>query len=190
MMDRTSPVRKHTRFPVRWPVLYGSEEFISGGTVLDITETGWRVAGAMPVRPGMQLTIQLCPPDKSGPRIHVTGATVLWVKGCEFAIDVPLLAPHDRDWLSRFLTEKLGLSWLRRAEALRSSPSTKPDAAFGNIMQAQEATMQRDILRQIGIGTDYRMTIAQVRRESRRLLRGMQARQLRARAGHNSIDTN
>lgn len=50
--------------------------------------------------------------------------------------------------------------------------------------------MQRDILRQIGIGTDYRMTIARVRRESRHLLRGMQARQLRARAGHNSIDTN
>jgi hypothetical protein len=170
--------------------LYGSEEFMSGGTVLDVTQTGWRVAGAMPVRLGMQLTIQLCPPDKTGPRIHVTGATVLWVKGCEFAIDVPLLAPHERDWLSRFLTEKLGLSWIRRAAAFGSSPSTKPDAPFGDITQAQEAAMQRDIVRQVGIGKDYRVTIARARRESRRLLRGMQARQLRARAGQISIDTN
>lgn len=190
MMDRTSPVRKHTRFPVRWPVLYSSEEFMSGGTVLDVTQTGWRVAGAMPPRPGMRLTMQLCPLDMTGPRIHVMGATVLWVKGCEFAIDVPLLAPHDRDWLSRFLTEKLGLSWIRRPGASRSSPSTKPDAPFGDITQAQEASMQRDIVRQIGIGKDYRMTIARVRRESGRLLRNMQARQLRARAGHNSIDAN
>ncbi len=190
MMDWTSPVRKHTRFPVRWPVLYSSEEFMSGGTVLDVTQTGWRVAGAIRVRRGMQLTIQLCPPNKTGPRIHVTGATVLWVKGCEFAIDMPLLAPHDQDWLRQFLTEKLGLSWIRRAEAFRPSPSTRPDARVGDITQAQEASMQRDILRQVGAGKDYRITIARLRHESRRLLAGMHARQLRARAGHNSIDTN
>ena len=75
MMDRTSPVRKQTRFPVRWPLIYGSEEFMSAGTVLDITQTSWRVAGAMPVQPGMHLTIQLWP--GTGIKIDVVEATVL-----------------------------------------------------------------------------------------------------------------
>jgi hypothetical protein len=185
MMDRTSPVRKHTRFPVRWPVLYGSEDFVSAGTVLDLTQTGWRMAGAMPVQPGMHLTLQLWPINEAVQNIQVTRATVLWVKGCEFAIEVPGLAQHDRNWIIRFLTQKLGLSWTSQTPSRRSLPSTHLD-----ITQAQEASIQRDLVRQVGIGTDYRLTIARVRRESKRLIHGIQARRLRAQAGQNSIDHN
>lgn len=57
MTNRTSPMRRQSRFPVSWPVLYGGAEFLAEGTVLDLTRIGWRVAGAMPVVPGMPLTL-------------------------------------------------------------------------------------------------------------------------------------
>jgi hypothetical protein len=53
-MSRTRLVRRSTRWPARWPMLYGNEEFVAKGTVLDVTDKGWRMAGPMPVYPGMR----------------------------------------------------------------------------------------------------------------------------------------
>lgn len=86
-MSRTHPVRRYTPWPRRWPMLYGNEEFVSQGTVLDVTATGWRMAGPMPVRPGTRLNFWVWP-SKRPDGIHVEGATVLWVKGFEFALEV------------------------------------------------------------------------------------------------------
>jgi len=58
-MNRTSPVRRHSRYPVRWPVPYRSAEFLAEGTVVDLTRIGWRLAGSMPMRPGMHLELEL-----------------------------------------------------------------------------------------------------------------------------------
>ena len=163
---------------------------MSAGTVLDVTQTSWRVAGAMPVRPGMHLTIQLWPSDGSGTKIDVAGATVLWVKGCEFALDVPSLSPHDRDWFTGFLTQKLSLSWMRPLPAAPAPFPKRTSGSAGHMTPDHEAAIQREILREIGMGTDYRVTIGRVRRECRRLIGGMQARHLRAQAGQMSIDDN
>ena len=64
------------------------------------------------------------------------------------------------------------------------------DGAVKNFTREHEASIQRDILRQIGMGTDYRMTIAQVRRECSRLIQGMQARHLQGQAGQNRAEDN
>ncbi len=45
MLKRGNPVGRHTRWPVRWSVAYGNQEFIADGTVLDVTYIGWRAAG-------------------------------------------------------------------------------------------------------------------------------------------------
>ncbi|HXV68239.1 MAG TPA: hypothetical protein VD738_04870 [Nitrospira sp.] len=114
MTNRTSPMRRQSRFPVSWPVLYGGAEFLAEGTVLDLTRIGWRVAGAMPVVPGMPLTLAVWVPDKQDP-IRIERATVLWVNGCEFAIEAHEMAPGDHAWVTEFLTRKLGLSWIEKA---------------------------------------------------------------------------
>ena len=114
MTNRKSPVRHQSRFPVRWPLVYSNDEFLAEGTALDLTDLGWRIAGPMPVLPGLPLTLQIWVPDKPEP-LRIQWATVLWVKDYEFAIEVDEMASSDRAWVSAFLNEKLGLSWISRS---------------------------------------------------------------------------
>ena len=113
MTKRTNPVRPQRRFPVSWPVLYGGDEFLAEGTVLDLTQLGWRVAGAMPVVPGTPVTLQVWVPDKLAP-VRIQRATVLWVHEHEFAIEAHEMAPSDQAWVTEFLNRKLGPSWTAR----------------------------------------------------------------------------
>ena len=120
MINRTNPVRRHSRFPVSWPVLYGNNAFLAEGTVLDLTTLGWRVVGSMPVTPGMQLTMQVSIPERSAP-LCVHRATVLWVKDHEFAIEAHEMAPIDQAWVTEFLRHKLGLMWMSRTADHKTS---------------------------------------------------------------------
>lgn len=113
MTNRPNPVRRYSRFPVRWPMLYGSDELVAEGTVLDLTSLGWRLAGSMPVVPGMQLTLQVSVPERSTP-LRIQRATVLWVKDHEFAIEAHEMAPIDHAWVVEFLRQQLGLMWMSR----------------------------------------------------------------------------
>ena len=107
MMSRTHPGRCHTRWPVQWLMLYGNDDFVANGTVLEITAKGWRVEGPMPVHPGMRLNIWVWPPEKPE-GLHIGAATVLWVKGYEFALEIQDMNPIDQEWLTQFLDRALG----------------------------------------------------------------------------------
>ncbi|MBX3330114.1 MAG: hypothetical protein KF722_06915 [Nitrospira sp.] len=120
MQNRKSPVRHHSRFPVSWPVLYGNDTFLAEGTVLDLTALGWRVAGSMPVAPGMQLTLQVSVPERPTP-LRVQRATVLWVKDHEFAIEAHEMESSDQAWVTEFLRHKLGLMWMSRTTDQKTS---------------------------------------------------------------------
>jgi hypothetical protein len=109
-MPRSLPVRRHTRYPVQWPALYSGEDFIAEGTVIDITALGWRIAGPMPVQLGMRLRLHVWPPDKANP-IWIEEATVLWVRGQVFGVELNQARPADEVWLMEYLEEVLGL-WL------------------------------------------------------------------------------
>lgn len=110
MPKRTAPVRRHTRYPARWPVFYSGEDFLAQGVTLDVTSMGCRIAGPMPVEPGMRLRLCLRPPEKQGP-LWIEEAVVLRVRGQTFAVEVTCAAADDRAWLERYLERALGL-WL------------------------------------------------------------------------------
>lgn len=114
MTNRLNPVRRHSRFPVKWPMLYGNDELLAEGTVLDLTSLGWRLAGSMPVIPGMQLMLQVSIPERSTP-LRIQRATVLWVNKHEFAIEAHDMDPIDHAWVTEFLRQKLGLTWMSRS---------------------------------------------------------------------------
>lgn len=136
MRNRTSPVRRHTRFPVSWPVRYGGDEVLAEGTVLNLTQIGWWVAGPMPVKPGVQLTLVVWVPDKLNP-LRIERATVLWMNGCEFAIEAHEMAPGDQAWVTEFLNRKLGLSWRSRTTGDPSlpEPMTEPSPRAASLEQ-------------------------------------------------------
>ena len=120
MSNCRSSARRQSRFPVRWPIRYGGEEFLADGTVLDLTRHGWRVAGTMPVEAGMRLTLQVWPPGKPD-GLRIEQATVWWVKGCEFALDINVVAPHDQEWMVQFLDHSHSWWLWPRAAERRSS---------------------------------------------------------------------
>jgi hypothetical protein len=123
MQNRKRPVRRASRFPVSWPMRYGNATFLAEGTVLDLTDRGWRVAGTMPVVPGMWLTVQVSVPERPT-LLRVQRATVLWVKDHEFAIEPRDMDPMDQAWVREFLHHKLGLEWMSRTTNSETSPPT------------------------------------------------------------------
>jgi hypothetical protein len=149
MTNRTNPVRRHSRFPVSWPVLYGNNVFSAEGTVLDLTALGWRVVGSMPVVPGMQLTLQVSIPERSAP-LCVYRATVLWVQDHEFAIEAHEMAPIDQAWVAEFLQHKLGLMWMSRTADHKPSLQARDKTPHGETTLPQPPVPSiEDILRRL-----------------------------------------
>ncbi len=147
MTNRTNPVRRHSRFPVSWPVLYGNNALFAEGTVLDLTALGWRVVGSMPVIPGMQLTLQVSIPERSAP-LCIRHATVLWVKDHEFAIEAHEMAPIDQAWVAEFLQHKLGLTWMSRTSDHAASPQNGDKTPHGETVLSQHSVPSiEDVLR-------------------------------------------
>ncbi len=103
-------VRRYTRYPVRWLMLYGNDHFTAAGTILDVTQAGWKLMGQKPVVPGMRLQIRAFPPGRERPLL-LKDATVRWANGGVFAIDVRDAPSKDVAWLSEYLDEVFSL-WL------------------------------------------------------------------------------
>lgn len=93
--------RRNARFAVRWHVIYGTDEFIGNGTLLDLSALGCRLAGTMPVETGMRLSLRLYPQHKDGD-IRIEEAHVTWVNGNEFGLELKKLPTVDHHWLLRF----------------------------------------------------------------------------------------
>ena len=142
MSHRTGPMRRHSRFPVSWPVLYGDGAFLAEGTVLDLTARGWRVAGSMPVLPGMQLSLKVSVPDRSTP-LCIHRAIVLWVKEHEFAIEASEIVPDDKAWVAEFLRHKLGLMWMSHTTDQESSHQTRATQSHGESLPSLEEILRR-----------------------------------------------
>jgi hypothetical protein len=143
MQNRTNPMRRHSRFPVSWPLLYGNEAFVAEGTVLDLTALGWRVAGSIPVVPGMELTLQVSVPERSTP-LCVRRATVLWVHDHEFAIEAREMATMDQAWVTEFLRQKLGLMWMSRTTDRKTPLQTGDEAPRGETTRPQPSVPSMD----------------------------------------------
>ncbi len=150
MMNRMNPMRRYTRFPVSWPVVYGNDQFLAEGTVLDVTSRGWRVAGSMPVVAGMQVTLRASAPEKPE-LIHVQRATVLWVKDHEFALEAHEMSLSDQAWVNEFLQLKLGLTWIAQPEKHAFSRETGGEVSDGKTDRAPQPSAQcvEEILQQL-----------------------------------------
>lgn len=216
MTNRTNPMRCQSRFPVRWLVLYGNDQFLAEGTVLDVTALGWRVAGTMAVVPGLHITLQVWVPDKATP-LSVQRATVLWVTGHEFAIEVHEMVPRDQAWLTDFLNHKRGLMWMSHPTVHESSTQNRehPLLAETDPLHASDPCHQDTLHHRLGISAHTIDVPINVRQRpdfpmqddeedpfsdhvledlwitSLRLIRGMETLQaIRARTGHDLIAGN
>jgi hypothetical protein len=69
-------IRPSRRFPVCCPVTYHYVDFVGHGTVWNVSLTGWRFSGNLPLHPGETLSLTVTLPNEQ--RIVVPEAVVRW----------------------------------------------------------------------------------------------------------------
>ena len=78
-------IRLFRRFPVHCSVSYNAGPFQGQGTVWNLSCTGWRLSGDLPMRPGEALSLTVTLPNEQ--RIEVPEVVVRWSRGQEFAVE-------------------------------------------------------------------------------------------------------
>ncbi len=85
-------IRPFRRFSVQFAVTYNAGPFQGQGTVWNLSFTGWRLSGDLPMRPGETLSLTVTLPNEQ--RIEVPNAVVRWSRGQEFAVENLVTEPH------------------------------------------------------------------------------------------------
>jgi len=94
-------LRPFRRFPVPCSVTYHSGPFQGHGMVWNLSCTGWRLSGDLPMRPGETLSLAVTLPNEQ--RIEVSEAIVRWSRGEEFAVENLVLQSHTRARLQHYV---------------------------------------------------------------------------------------
>ena len=89
------------RFPVHCAVTYNAGLFQRQGTIWNVSCTGWRLSGDLPMRPGETLSLTVTLPNEQ--RIAVPEAVVRWSRGQEFAVENVLIEQHNHVRLQHYV---------------------------------------------------------------------------------------
>ena len=94
-------LRPFRRFPVPCSVTYHSGRFQGHGMVWNLSCTGWRLSGDLPMRSGETLSLIVTLPNEQ--RIEVPEAVVRWSRGQEFAVENVMIEPHIHARLQHYV---------------------------------------------------------------------------------------
>ena len=101
-------IRPYHRFPVCCPVTYQTGLFESCGTVWNLSLTGWRLSGDLPLRIGevCSLTVIL-PPYQP---IYVAAGIVRWARGEDFGVETFVIDEDSEKDLEEYLCQRLAVA--------------------------------------------------------------------------------
>ena len=94
-------IRPFRRFPVYCTVTYNAGPFQGQGTVWNLSRTGWRLSGDLPMRSGETLSLTVTLPNEQ--HILIPEAVVRWSRGHEFAVENMSIAPHTQARLQHYV---------------------------------------------------------------------------------------
>lgn len=94
-------IRLFRRFPLQCSVTYNAGPFLGQGTVWNLSCTGWRLSGDLPMRPGETLSLIVTLPNEQ--HIEVPEAVVRWSRGQEFAVENVVIQPHTHARLQHYV---------------------------------------------------------------------------------------
>lgn len=94
-------LRLYQRFPVQCTVTYRAGLFQGQGTVWNLSCTGWRLSGNLPMRPGETLSLAVTLPNDQG--IEIPEAVVRWSRGQEFAVEILVIERHTHARLQHYV---------------------------------------------------------------------------------------
>ena len=94
-------LRLNQRFPMQCAVTYNAGPFQGQGTIWNLSCTGWRLSGDLPMRPGETLSLTVTLPNEQ--HIEVPEAVVRWSRGQEFAVENLAIEPHTHARLQHYV---------------------------------------------------------------------------------------
>jgi hypothetical protein len=94
-------IRPSRRFPVQCSVTYKAGPFQGQGTIWNLSCTGWRLSGDLPMRPGETLSLTVTLPNEQW--IEVPQAMVRWSRGQEFAVENSSIEQHTQARLQHYV---------------------------------------------------------------------------------------
>ena len=94
-------LRHFRRFPVQCAVRYNAGPFQGHGTVWNLSCTGWRLSGDLPMRPGETLSLTVTLPNEQ--RIEVLEAVVRWSRHQEFGVETVEMPKHTEARLIHYV---------------------------------------------------------------------------------------
>lgn len=95
-------IRSFRRFPVHCPAYYSHGAGHGHGTIWNLSLNGWRVDGALAVRPGMVMTLCVLLPN-GAPTLFVDRVTVRWSRGREFGLETSAIQEKEAAHLKRLV---------------------------------------------------------------------------------------
>jgi len=99
-------LRPYRRIPT-WLVLYYlSGECVGKGVVTNLSQLGMRIQGDHAVEPGLDLALRVTFADDVPP-IEIERATVRWVDGYDFGLDLVLVGPLAAKSIARLLSGQI-----------------------------------------------------------------------------------
>lgn len=98
-------IRPFRRFPICRPVTYQCGLFEGHGTVWNLSGTGWRFSGNLPLRVGevCSLTVNLLTQQ----RTYIAAGIVRWVRGEEYGVETLVIDDESREDMEEYLWQRL-----------------------------------------------------------------------------------
>ena len=110
------------RFPVCSPVTYHCGLFEGHGTVWNLSLTGWRFSGNLPLRIGEVCSLTVNLPTQ--PCIYVAAGVVRWVRGQEYGAEMLVIDDESREGMEQYVCQRVQDKWIglhaRRTARLRN----------------------------------------------------------------------
>lgn len=94
-------LRPYRRFPVQCSVTYNAGPFQGQGTVWNLSCSGWRLSGDLPMRPGETLSLTVTLPNQQS--IVVAAAIVRWLRGQEYGVETLVVEKQTRSRLEHLI---------------------------------------------------------------------------------------
>ena len=98
-------IRPFRRFPVCCPVTYHCGQFEGHGTVWNLSLTGWRFSGDLPLRMGEVCSFTVNLPTHQC--LYVAAGIVRWVRGEEYGVETLVMDDESQDDMDDYLAERI-----------------------------------------------------------------------------------
>jgi PilZ domain-containing protein len=96
-------IRPYRRFPVYCPLIYQTGLFEGHGTVWNLSLTGWRFSGNLPLRIGEVCSLTVNLPTHQP--IYVAAGIVRWVRDEEYGGETLVIDDESREEMEEYLSQ-------------------------------------------------------------------------------------